>query len=267
VHKKLTATDIADMKGAGRKVVALTAYDFLTARLEDEAGVDLVLVGDSVATTFVGEKNTLGVTMDQMVYHTRCVSNGVRRALVVGDMPFMSYQVSTEQAAANAGRMVAEGGAEAVKLEGGSEFADTVSAIVRCGIPVLGHVGLLPQSVHRQGGFRVQGRDVDAAEKIIADAESVVDAGAFAVGLECVVPEVAAAITNRVPVPTIGIGSGPQCDGQILVCTDMLNLRGGVSPRFVKVYGDAAALLEQAFTEFADEVREGTFPSEEHCYQ
>jgi 3-methyl-2-oxobutanoate hydroxymethyltransferase len=250
----------------GRPIAAVTAYDFAMARLVDEAGVDVVLVGDSVGMVFSGLKSTLPVTLDEICYHGRAVARGVSRAHLVGDMPFMSYQVSPAQAVESAGKLLKEGGFEGVKLEGGEEIAEHVRRIVRCGIPVMGHVGLTPQSVHAFGGFRVQGRGEEAAAKVVADARSVVDAGAYAVVVEGVPPDVAERVTLGIESPTIGIGAGPSCDGQILVCTDLLGLARGHRPKFAKRYAELGDAVVDAVKRYVDEVRGGAFPGPEHAY-
>ncbi len=263
--KTWTARKITALKGTTR-IVCLTAYDHPTARLVDEAGVHLVLVGDSLATAVLGYETTLPVTMDEMLHHTRAVTRGVKSALVVADMPFMSYQVSDEQALLNAGRFIKEGNAEAVKVEGGVMRAGLVAKLVSNGIPVLGHIGLTPQSIHQLGGYRVQGRLPDEAQTLMDDARSLAGAGAFAIVLECLPAALAAAITAAIGVPTIGIGAGPDCDGQILVTPDLLGLDASVSPRFVKRYADLAGTIRNALAAYRDDVQSGAFPASEHCY-
>ncbi len=265
--KRQTVPAIRRRKG-GRRLSMVTAYTYDHARIVDAAGVDMILVGDSVANVCLGHDSTLPVTMDQMVYHTAAVRRGTERALVIGDMPFLSYTVSEADAVRNAGRFLKEAGADAVKLEGGEEVKDTVRAIVRAGIPVVGHLGLTPQSVSMLGGYRVQGRSALAARAIIDAALGLEDAGAFALVLECVPVDVAREITERLEVPTIGIGAGPHCDGQVLVFHDLLGLsRGGHSPRFVKRYADLAGAAIDAIQAFVGEVQSGAFPAAEHCFQ
>lgn len=261
-------------KKTTKKITALTAYDFTTARLLDEAGIDLILVGDSLANTFQGQENTLPVTLDEMIYHTRCVRRGVNRALLVADMPFMSYQVSVEQALLSAGRLIKEGLAAAVKLEGGLAVADQIRAIATAGIPVVGHVGLTPQSFHKMGGHRIQGREsassssqaVAAPEQVLQDALSVAEAGAFAVVLEGIPSELAAQITATLNIPTIGIGAGVGCDGQILVVSDLLGLDEDFCPSFVKRYASLAKVVKEAVSAYISDVKQEVFPGREHSF-
>src|SRR5437660_1770242 len=260
--KPVTVPEFVAAKAAGRRLAVLTAYDYTTARLFDQAGVDALLVGDSLGMVVQGHSHSLRVTLDEVVYHTRCVARGASRALVIGDLPFMSYQVSPEQALASAGRLIQEGDAHAVKLEGGGRSADQIRKIVNAGIPVMAHVGLTPQSVRLFGGFRVQ-RDA----KLVDDAKAVVDAGAFAVVVECVPAEMAARITAAVAVPTIGIGAGVGCDGQVLVAHDMLGLFDDIRPRFVKQYAELGRDMMQAVEAYCREVREGTFPAAQHGFR
>ena len=262
---KWTAVRIAALKGS-EKVVCLTAYDYTTARLVDEAGLHMVLVGDSLAMTMLGHATTLPATMDVMVGYTAAVTRGGKQAMVVADMPFLSYQVSTEQAVANAGRFLQEAGADGVKLEGGRFRADTIRTLVQNGIPVLGHIGLTPQSVRATGGYKVQGRAEEDARRLQDDAQALAEAGVFAIVLECIPPDLAVAITQAVPMPTIGIGAGPGCDGQILVTHDMLGLSGATVPRFVKRYADLGERMSAAFREYKSDVAAGCFPADEHCY-
>lgn len=266
---KVTVPAVLDSKGE-RKLTMLTAYDCTMARLADRAGVDMLLVGDSLAMVVQGNENTLGVTMDEMIYHTRMVARGAERALVVGDMPFLSYQISPTDAVANAGRMIKEGGAACVKLEGGINMAETVARLVDVDIPVVGHIGLTPQSIHRMGGHKVQGRrggDAPGArERLIQDAVALQDAGAFSIVIEGVPAELGAAITQAVDVPTIGIGAGPDTDGQVLVCNDVLGLEDRFVPKFVKRYAELGKLAEAAIVSYVDEVRGEVFPTPEHCF-
>ena len=264
MDSKWTAARIRALKGR-QKIVCLTAYDYSTARIVDESGIPLILVGDSLGMTMLGYRNTLPVTMDEMVHHVKAVARGTRSALVVADMPFLSYQVSEEQAIANAGRFIKEGGADAVKIEGGAARAATIARLVENGIPVLGHIGLTPQSINAMG-YKVQGRQPAEARALVADAGALAKAGVFGLVLECMPPALAGRITRAVPVPTIGIGAGPACDGQILVSHDLLGLYGEVSPRFVKRYADLGAAMRQAFASYKKDVEGGRFPAQEHSY-
>lgn len=263
---RVTTADFRRWKEEGRPVTMLTAYDFPTARLLDEAGIDAILVGDSVGNVVLGYDSTLPVTMEEMLHHTRAVARGASRALVIGDMPFLSYQVSTAEAVRNAGRFLKEAGAQAVKLEGGQEVAGTVKAIVNSGIPVMGHIGLTPQYVHQLGGYRVQGRQAEAARRLVGDAVSLAQAGVFAIVLECVPAEVAKKITATIPVPTIGIGAGVDCDGQVLVTHDLLGLYGGFSPKFAKRYANLVEEIKRALEAFRAEVLGREFPGPEHSF-
>jgi 3-methyl-2-oxobutanoate hydroxymethyltransferase len=261
--RPVTVPDFVGAKARGIRLTMLTAYDFTTAKLVDAAGVDSILVGDSLGMVVQGQPDCLGVTLDDMVYHTRLVTRGARRALVVTDLPFMSYQISPRQALESAGRLIKEGGAHAVKLEGGVRSAAAVAAITAADIPVMGHVGLTPQSVRRLGGFKVQ-RDAD---KLIEDALAIEAAGAFALVVECVPTELAARVTAAVKVPTIGIGAGPQCDGQILVTHDILGLFDDFRPRFAKQYADVGQVVRRAIETYCGEVRDGSFPAAEHGFR
>lgn len=260
-----TACKITAMKGR-RKIVCLTAYDYSTARIMDQAGIHLILVGDSLAMTMLGYDTTIPVTMEQMLHHTAAVARGATSALVVADMPFMSYQVSVEQALENAGLFIKKAGAGAVKIEGGALRASTVSALVRNGIPVMGHIGLTPQSIHALGGYKVQGKKDEDANRLLSDAQALNEAGVFAVVLECIPASLAAMITRSVSIPTIGIGAGKHCDGQILVTHDMLGLYQELAPKFVKRYADLGAEMRRAFETYKQEIEEGSFPDEEHSY-
>jgi 3-methyl-2-oxobutanoate hydroxymethyltransferase len=264
---KITVPHIVKMKQRGERITCLTAYDYAFARILDEAGVEMLLVGDSLGCVIQGSPNTLAVTMDEMVYHTRVVARGRKRALVIGDMPFLSYQASTEQALQNAGRFLKEGGAEAVKLEGGVSVKETIRAIVDAGIPVMGHIGLTPQSVHRFGGYKVQGRDKERREAVLRDALAVEAAGAFAVVLEGMPLDLAREITEQLTIPTIGIGAGVDCDGQVLVLHDMLGLFDDFTPKFVKQYADLKTMTSGAVKNFIGEVKERKFPAEEHAFK
>lgn len=267
MNKQRTIRDIGQMKRDGEKISVLTAYDYPFARLISEAGIDMILVGDSVGSVFSGYDNTLPVTMDEMVYHTRAVMRGAGETLVVADMPFMSYQTDLRDARINAGRLIKEAGAQAVKLEGGEPMAETIRAIVNIDIPVVGHVGLTPQSVHRMGGFRVQGREDEQARQILADAKAVEEAGAFALVLEGIPSDLAKTITESVSIPTIGIGAGVDCDGQVLVIHDILGLCDKYSPKFVKRYADVSATISAGIGDYIREVKAGEFPTEAHSFK
>ncbi len=269
--KKVTVPGVAGMKAAGERITMVTAYDHAFARLLDEAGVDMLLVGDSLGMVVQGNETTLPVTLDEMVYHTRMVARGARRALVVGDLPFGSYQTSSEQAVASAVRLVKDGGAQAVKLEGGLRMAETIAAIASIDVPVMGHVGLTPQSVHRMGGHRVQGRRRGKApgqrERVIEDAKAVEAAGAFAVVLECIPLDLAAEITAELAIPTIGIGAGAHCDGQILVLHDLIGLSSDWTPRFAKRYAEVGREVVRAAGAYVAEVKGGVFPTESQAFK
>jgi 3-methyl-2-oxobutanoate hydroxymethyltransferase len=261
---KVTVHTLQKMKQDGRKIAVLTAYDASFARLLDESGIDVLLVGDSLGMVIQGLPNTLPVTLEEVIYHCRAVARGATRAHLVGDMPFLSYQAGLDEAVRNCGRLLKEGGAEAVKLEGGARHADLVRRLTEVGIPVMGHVGLTPQSVHAMGGFRVQGRDEATARAILDDAVCLEQAGAYAVVLEGIPAELAAAITGRLRIPTIGIGAGPSCDGQVLVIYDLLGMDDSFRPRFVRRYENLALRIRTAVDSYAKDVREGRFPAEEH---
>jgi 3-methyl-2-oxobutanoate hydroxymethyltransferase len=267
VKDKVTIHSLKKLKTAGQKICMVTAYDATFARILDEAGADVLLVGDSLGMVVQGNDSTLPVTMDQMIYHSRAVSRAAKRAHVVGDLPFMSYQSSVDEAVRNAGRMIAEGGAHSVKLEGGAEFADVVKAICRASIPVMGHIGLTPQSVHKMGGYVVQGRDEDTARKLLDDAVALEAAGCFALVLEGVPLDLAKQITARLSIPTIGIGAGKFCDGQVLVCYDLLGLNPDFKPKFVKRYADGFGTIKSAAAKFFEEVKAVSFPDEEHSFR
>jgi len=264
--KAISVHELLAMKERGERIVCLTCYDALFARLLDESGVDILLVGDSVNQVLAGAETTLSATLEQMIYHTRIVRRGTSRALVVCDLPFLSYQISREEAIKNAGRVMAETGCHAVKLEGGKPMAQTVRALVDVGIPVMGHLGLTPQSVHALGGYRVQGRDEKTAERLKEDAKALEDAGAFAIVLELVPAPLASQITKSLTIPTIGIGAGPACDGQVLVLHDMLGLNDKFAAKFVKRYAALAEDVREAVRLFAAEVREGRYPGPEHSF-
>jgi len=263
----VTIHTLKKLKAAGQKICMVTAYDATFARIFDEAGADVLLVGDSLGMVVQGHDSTLPVTMDQMVYHSRAVSRGTKRAHVVGDMPFMSYQNGIEDAVRNAGRLVAEGGVGSVKLEGGQEFADVISRIVRASIPVMGHLGLTPQSVHKMGGYVVQGRDEDTARRLVEDAVALEQAGAYALVLEGVPLELGKQITARLSIPTIGIGAGKHCDGQVLVSYDLLGLNPDFKPKFVKRYANLYEGVMDAAKTFFTEVRSSHFPDEDHSFR
>ncbi|MCU0702017.1 MAG: 3-methyl-2-oxobutanoate hydroxymethyltransferase [Myxococcaceae bacterium] len=264
---KVTIHTLKKQKAAGQKICMVTAYDATFARILDEAGADVLLVGDSLGMVVQGNDSTLPVTMDQMVYHSKAVTKGAKRAHVVGDLPFMSYQNSVEDAVRNAGRLVSEGNVGSVKLEGGQEFADVIARIVRASIPVMGHIGLTPQSVHKMGGYVVQGRDEDTARRLVEDAVALEQAGCYALVLEGVPLELAKTITARLSIPTIGIGAGKHCDGQVLVCYDLLGLNPAFKPKFVKRYADGFGTITGAAQTFFDEVRTGAFPDEDHSFR
>lgn len=262
----LSLTDLAAKKARGEPIVMVTAHDYATAALTERAGVDLVLVGDSLGMTVLGYESTVPVTMDEMIHHTRAVTRGCRSTFVIGDMPFLSYQVGPAEAVRNAGRFLKEGGAQAVKLEGGREFAGTVRALTRAGIPVMAHLGLTPQTATLQGGYRVQGRDAAAAARIVEDALRLQECGAFAVLVECIPDRVAGLLRRRLRVPLIGIGAGADCDGQVLVLSDLLGLYDRLQPRFVKRYAELGRLATEAVAAYARDVREGVFPGPEHRF-
>ena len=264
---KITVPHIVKMKQRGERITCLTAYDYSFARILDEAGVEMLLVGDSLGCVVQGNHNTLAVTMDEMIYHTRIVARGRKRALVIGDMPFLSYQASKEQALQNAGRFLKEGGAEAVKLEGGVSVRETIRAMVNAGIPVMGHIGLTPQSVHRFGGYKIQGREKERRELVLSDALAVEEAGAFSVVLEGMPMDLAREITAQLKIPTIGIGAGADCDGQVLVVHDMLGLFDDFTPKFVKQYADLKKVISGAVKDFIGEVKERKFPTEDHSFK
>lgn len=258
----VTVTSLLKMKSEGEKIVALTAYDYPFARMVDESGIHMILVGDSLGMVVQGASNTLPVTMDEMIYHTKIVARGAKHAQVIGDMPFMSYQASVREAVANAGRFLKEAGAAAVKLEGGASVSELIRAISEAGIPVQAHIGLTPQSVHQMGGYKVQ-RDED---RLMNDAKKVEEAGAYSVVLEGIPAPISAKITAELRIPTIGIGAGPDCDGQILVLHDLLGLNLRHVPKFVKQYAQLGDQAREALKAYVEEVQNGKFPAEEHCY-
>lgn len=264
---KNTVTTFKDAKKQGKKLTMLTAYDYSTAKLFDEAGVDSILVGDSLGMTMLGYDSTLPVTMEDMIHHTKAVVRGAKNALVVGDMPYMSYHLSVQQAVENAGRFIKEAGAQAVKLEGGAAFCPEIEAMTRASIPVVGHLGLTPQSINAFGGFKVQGKSEEAARKIIEDAQALEAAGAFAIVLECVPAKLAEIITAKVAVPTIGIGAGAGCDGQVLVYQDMLGMYDNFTPKFVRKFAEVGAMMKQGVQEYCAAVQDSSFPAAEHTFK
>ncbi len=266
MNDKVTIHTLLKMKQRGERITMLTAYDYPTAQMLDQSGIDMLLVGDSLGMVVHGLPNTLAVTMDDMIRHCQAVARGAKRAYLVGDMPFMSYQITVEEAKRNAARFLTEGGMDAVKLEGGQSMAPTIRALVEVGIAVMGHIGLTPQSISAFGGFKTQGKTAEAARRLLADAKALEEAGVFSIVLECVPDRVAARISQEVSVPTIGIGAGAGCDGQVLVTHDLLGLFDRFVPTFVKQYAHLAPLMTEAFEAFRDEVRGGTFPAAEHSF-
>lgn len=264
---KKTILDFKKAKENNERISMLTAYDYSSARLIDEAGVDAILIGDSLGMVSLGYEDTLSVTMEDMIHHTKAVARGTKNALVVADLPFMSYQTSVYDAVYNAGRLMKEGRAHAVKLEGGVDMCDRIEAIVKSSIPVMAHIGLTPQSVNALGGFKVQGKDEKAAKALIEAAKAVEKAGAFAVVLECVPAKLAAIVTKELSIPTIGIGAGAECDGQVLVYQDMIGMFSGFTPKFVKKYANIGDMMKEAFEEYDKEVKNGSFPSQEHTFK
>ncbi|MEQ7302496.1 3-methyl-2-oxobutanoate hydroxymethyltransferase [Enterococcus avium] len=263
---KNTVLTMQKQKEQGDKISMLTAYDYSTAKLMDQAGINSLLVGDSLGMVMLGYEDTLSVTMEDMIHHSRSVANGAQNALVVTDLPFMSYHISIPDAVANAGRLIKEGHAAAVKLEGGEAFSETIQAITRASIPVMGHIGLTPQSIHAFGGFKVQGKTIEAAQKILQDALAVEKAGAFAIVLEAIPADLAALITKKLTIPTIGIGAGNQTDGQVLVYQDMLGMYGEMQPKFVKRYADLGAEMNSAIQHYKTEIQQEQFPAAEHTF-
>lgn len=263
---KNTVLTMQKQKEQGEKISMLTAYDYSTAKLMDQAGINSLLVGDSLGMVMLGYEDTLSVTMEDMIHHSRAVANGAQNALVVTDLPFMSYHISIPDAVANAGRIIKEGHAAAVKLEGGEAFSETIQAITRASIPVMGHIGLTPQSIHAFGGFKVQGKTIEAAQKILQDALAVEKAGAFAIVLEAIPADLAALITKKLTIPTIGIGAGNQTDGQVLVYQDMLGMYGEMQPKFVKRYADLGAEMNSAIQHYKTEIQQEQFPAAEHTF-
>jgi 3-methyl-2-oxobutanoate hydroxymethyltransferase len=264
--KKVTILNLREKKESGEPITMLTAYDYPTGLLVDQAGIDVILVGDSLAMVVLGHENTVSVTMEEMLHHCRAVARGAKRPLLVGDMPFMSYQADVREAIRNAGRFLKEGSMDVVKLEGGRDMAPVVKAIVDAGIPVMGHIGLTPQTISKLGGYRVQGRDVATAKGLIDDALALEEAGAFSLILEAIPSPVARLITERVSIPTIGIGAGPDCDGQVLVIHDLIGLFDRFVPKFVKQYADVFSTIVEALESYRDDVIAGSFPAPEHQY-
>jgi len=264
---KITIQDLLNKKSAGRKITMLTAYDYPFAKIVDEAGIDGIIVGDSLGMVVQGLDNTLPVTMDEMIYHAKIVARAVQNAMVIGDLPFMSYQASIEEAVRNAGRFLKEAGATAVKIEGGAEIASHIKAMTRSDIPVMGHIGLTPQSIHRMGGYKVQGKTEEAAKKLIEAAHAVEDAGAFSLLIEAIPIGLARRITEELTIPTIGIGAGPHCDGQVLVLHDVLGLFERFLPKFAKRYVNLREAALDAVVKYKDEIEKGIFPSEEQSFK
>lgn len=263
---KNTAITFKDAKKTGQKLSMLTAYDYSTAKLMDQSGIHGILVGDSLGMVMLGYEDTLAVTMEDMLHHTKAVARGAKNCLIVADMPFMSYHTSIEQAVFNAGRLIKEGGAQAVKLEGGATFCKEIKAITRSSIPVMAHLGLTPQSIHAFGGFKVQGKSQEAAQALLDDAKAVEAAGAFALVLECVPEKLAQKISETLSIPTIGIGAGAGCDGQILVYQDMIGMYSDFTPKFVKQYTNVGMQMKQAFASYIQEIQSGAFPQKEHTF-
>ena len=263
---RISITEIKEMKQKGEKIAMLTAYDYATAKLIDEAGIPLILIGDSLGMVVLGYESTIPVTMDEMIHHTKAVVRGTTQALIVGDMPFMTYQVSVDDALRNAGRFVQEGGAQAVKLEGGENMAETVKRVVSSGIPVMGHIGLTPQSIHQLGGFKVMGKTPEAAVRLINDAKALDEAGVFAIVLECVPEPLSKLITEKVSVPTIGIGAGKYCDGQVQVISDLLGLYTDFVPKHAKQFARLSEIIKSAAADYIAEVQTGTFPTDKQSY-
>ncbi len=264
---KNTVATFQEMKQKGEKITMLTAYDYSTAKLMDECGINAILIGDSLGMVMMGYEDTLSVTMEDMIHHTACVARGAKNALIVGDMPFMSYQVSVEDAVKNAGRLMKEGRANCVKLEGGATVCAQIKAITDASIPVMAHLGLTPQSINAFGGFKVQGKSEEAAQKLLDDALKIQEAGAFAVVLECVPAKLAELISKKLTIPTIGIGAGAGCDGQVLVYQDALAIYGDFTPKFVKKFADVGSLMREGITSYIEETKQGTFPAPEHTFK
>lgn len=264
---KNTVSTFLEQKRNGDKITMLTAYDYSTAKLIDEAGINSILIGDSLGMVMLGYEDTLTVTMEDMIHHTKAVAKGAKNALIIADMPFMSYQTSVYDAVVNAGRLIKEGGAQAVKLEGGASVCEQIRAITNASIPVMGHIGMTPQSVNAFGGFKVQGKSEEAARKIIGDAKAIEEAGAFGIVIECVPAKLSKLITEAVSIPTIGIGAGADCDGQVLVYQDMLGMYSDFTPKFVKKFANVGEIMKAAFGDYIISVKSGKFPAEEHGFK
>lgn len=264
---KNTTLTFKKFKEEGKKITMLTAYDYSMAKIIDECGINSILIGDSLGMVVKGDEDTLGVTVDEIIYHTKAVKKGAKNALIVSDMPFLSYHISKEEAVKNAGRIIKEGGANAVKLEGGANVVEAIRAIVNAQIPVVGHLGLTPQSVNVFGGFKVQAKESDAVKKIVEDAKLIEEAGAFAIVLEGIPKKVASIITKEISIPTIGIGAGSECDGQVLVYQDMLGMFSDFVPKFVKQYANVGSVMKEAITNYIKEVQDGTFPEDCHSFK
>ncbi|MFX0021665.1 MAG: 3-methyl-2-oxobutanoate hydroxymethyltransferase [Candidatus Hermodarchaeota archaeon] len=265
--QKVTINEIIEKKKKGEKIVTITSYDYSFAKIVDKSGIDLVLVGDSLSMVMLGYTNTLSVTMDEMIHHTKAVSRGVSNALIVGDMPFLSYKVDKVEAVKNAGRFIQEGGAEAVKVEGGTEICPIIKAMLDADIQVMGHIGLTPQAIYQFGGFLVQGKTIEAAKKLILDAKNLEEIGVFSIVLESIPWQIAKLITESIDIPTIGIGAGPYCDGQILVIHDMLGIFTDIKPKFLKYFGNIGKAIGHALIDYKDEVINGIYPDREHSYE
>ncbi|MCK4381584.1 MAG: 3-methyl-2-oxobutanoate hydroxymethyltransferase [Candidatus Lokiarchaeota archaeon] len=265
--QKVTVKDILEKKKKGEKIVTITSYDYSFAKIVDKTDIDLILVGDSLSMVMLGYKNTLSVTMDEMIHHTKAVSRGVSNALIVGDMPFLSYKINSTDAVKNAGRFIQEGGAEAVKVEGGTEICPTIKAMINADIQVMGHIGLTPQAIYEFGGFLVQGKKIEAAKKLILDAKNLEESGVFSIVLESIPWQIAKLITSSVDVPTIGIGAGVYCDGQILVIHDMLGIFTDIKPKFLKYFSNIGESIRRALNDYKDEVINGIYPDREHSYE
>lgn len=265
--QKVTIKDILEKKKKGEKIVTITSYDYSFAKIVDQSDIDLILVGDSLSMVMLGYKNTLSVTMDEMIHHTKAVSRGVSNALIVGDMPFLSYKINQTEAVKNAGRFIQEGGAEAVKVEGGTEICPTIKAMINADIQVMGHIGLTPQAIYEFGGFLVQGKTIEAAKKLILDAKNLEESGVFSIVLESIPWQIAKIITSSVNVPTIGIGAGTYCDGQILVIHDMLGIFTDIKPKFLKYFENIGESIRRALNDYKDEVINEIYPDREHSYE
>jgi 3-methyl-2-oxobutanoate hydroxymethyltransferase len=265
--QKMTAKKIIEKKHRGEKIITITSYDYSIAKIIDECGFDLILVGDSLSMVVLGYKNTLSVTMDEMIHHTKAVSRGISNAMLVGDMPFLSYKIDNKEAVKNAGRFIQEGGAEGVKVEGGTEICPIIRKIIDADIQVMGHIGLTPQAIYQFGGFMVQGKTIEAAKKLVLDAKNLENEGVFSIVLESIPWQIAKLITKSINIPTIGIGAGPYCDGQIIVINDMLGIFTDFKPKFLKYFGDIGENIRKALKSYSDEVKKGKYPDQEHSYE